>query len=121
MELAILHLSDIHLTSAHDIVLTRASKIRDALHGAVPGATACVVLLSGDIAYSGKQLEYEIAYSFFEQLKAELLKLPLLQTVHLVSVPGNHDCDFDGESDVREYLLQDCQGPLQLWHRVGQR
>lgn len=109
MEVAILQLSDIHLRSARDSVLERAPKICGALHSAVPFATACVVLLSGDVAYSGKQAEYEIATSFFEQLRAELTALPMLQSVHFVSVPGNHDCDFEDESDLREFLLQDVQ------------
>jgi predicted phosphodiesterase len=107
MEIAILHLSDIHIKSKYDLVLSRVDKIRNAFHSAAPNATACAILISGDITYSGKQAQYEAATFFFEQLKAELLKLPHLETVRLVSVPGNHDCDLDSESDVREFLLRD--------------
>jgi hypothetical protein len=101
VQLAILHLSDVHLASIRDVVLTRSKQICGALHEAAPNAKACIVLVSGDIPFSGKQAEYEIAYSFFDQLKSELLELPVLQTVAFLAVPGNHDCDFEGESDVR--------------------
>ena len=107
MELAILHLSDIHIKSPFDPVLNRAPKIAGAFHSVAPSAVACLVLLSGDIAFSGKQPEYEAAYGFLEQIKSELLKYPLLNVVNFICVPGNHDCDFSDESDVREYLLQD--------------
>ncbi len=109
MNIALLHLSDIHISNASDPILRRTGKIRSALHEAVPEAAACVIVVSGDVAFSGKQSQYEAANIFFQQLKTELLELPLLKSVHIVCVPGNHDCDFDGESDVREFLLTDIQ------------
>lgn len=107
MNIALLHLSDIHISSASDPVLSRTNKIRAALNEAVPEAAGCVIVVSGDVAFSGKQSQYEAASLFLEQLKAQLLELPLLQAVHILCAPGNHDCDFEDESDVREFLLTD--------------
>ena len=107
MQIGILHLSDIQIKTATDPVLKRVQEIRDAFHSAALNADTCVVLISGDIAFSGQQAQYDLAYGFFEELRVELEKLPSLQVVRFVAVPGNHDCDFSGKSDLREFLLRD--------------
>jgi predicted phosphodiesterase len=107
MQIALLHLSDIHIKTGADPVLSRASLIAGALHEAAPHASTCLLIISGDIAYSGLAAQYESALKFLRELRNALLASPAIQSVEFVAVPGNHDCDFAGESDLREYLLRD--------------
>jgi len=107
MQIALLHLSDFHITSSADPILSRAEAIKGALHQTAPNAEGCIVVISGDVAFSGTQAQYDLAYAFFESLRDQLLGLPPVAKVEFVAVPGNHDCDFENESDIREFLLRD--------------
>jgi 3',5'-cyclic AMP phosphodiesterase CpdA len=109
LQILLLHLSDLHIRSDHDAILSRASQIKAACHGIAPNATACVIVLSGDIAYSGLASQYELAYQFLSEIGAKLNELPSIKSVEFIAVPGNHDCDFSNESDIRQYLLKDVQ------------
>ena len=59
---------------------------------------------SGDIAYSGKVDEYLEASSFCEELFEQFRSLSRPSTECLF-VPGNHDCDFALETEVRKTLV----------------
>jgi DNA repair exonuclease SbcCD nuclease subunit len=107
MQIALLHLSDFHISSSADPVLSRAEAIKGAFHQAAPNAEGCIVVISGDVAFSGTQAQYDLAFAFFESLREHLLGLPPVEKVEFVVVPGNHDCDFENESDIREFLLRD--------------
>jgi hypothetical protein len=109
MQILLLHLSDVHIRTGGESVLSRTGKIKDACHATAPNASCCVVVFSGDIAYSGLSAQYEAAYSFLSDLRDKLLELPSITAVEFVAVPGNHDCDFSHESDIRQYLLKDIQ------------
>jgi hypothetical protein len=109
MEIALLHLTDIHIKTGNEPVLKRVKEIKGALHQGAPNASACIVVISGDVAFSGFQTEYDAAFVFFEDLRTQIASLPSVKAVEFVVVPGNHDCDFRHESDVREYLLGDVE------------
>ena len=48
-----------------------------------------LIFATGDIAYSGKEHEYEEATKFLDKL----LEAAAVERTHLFVVPGNHDCD----------------------------
>jgi len=102
MEIALLHLTDIHIKTGNEPVLKRVKEIKGALHQGAPNVSACIVVISGDVAFSGFQTEYDAAFVFFEDLRTQIASLPSVKAVEFVVVPGNHDCDFRHESDVRE-------------------
>lgn len=89
----ILHLSDLHaqestqwsttpiLTLAKKAILEQANKINVDL-----------VAFTGDIAYSGKKAEYDIAQAWLEDLCLSSSGLNL-QKEQILFVPGNHDVD----------------------------
>jgi Calcineurin-like phosphoesterase len=105
MILALLHLSDIHLkASARNPIADRVKDIVSALRSSEALIDSCVVVVSGDIAFSGKSEEYRIAQSFFEELKASLKAS--YGDCPVVFVPGNHDCDFALDSDLRQAALK---------------
>lgn len=59
-----------------------------------------IVAICGDIAYSGKQEEYENCKSNFINTLLETLGIP---SDHLLTCPGNHDRDINKDS-VRLYI-----------------
>lgn len=90
--IAWLHISDLHLHPPDygaDVVLEGlildVKKVM-AKYGIKPDFIA----VTGDIAHTGKQKEYERAVAFFDKL----LKVTNLSKSHLYLVPGNHDIDW---------------------------
>ena len=91
-----LHISDVHLRSGNqwsqDIVSQAlCESIGKQREG---GITADLILVTGDIAFSGKCEEYALAESFFKELIIAS-KVPLER---IFCIPGNHDIDRDRHS-----------------------
>jgi predicted phosphodiesterase len=61
-----------------------------------------IIILSGDIAYSSKVEEYELAQEFLEKL----LRITGLNKKRLILVPGNHDVDQDAISVGQRILAE---------------
>lgn len=89
----IINLSDIHIKSTSTEVPDRAKHISGALKSKAE-TDKLFVVISGDIAFSGKQEEYYIALEFFIALKDELRQVFPDLDASFILVPGNHDCDF---------------------------
>jgi len=104
VQIVILHLSDLHFKSNDDIISRRAVKIKEAIFGACPMAGACFIAVSGDISNTGDSSEYSVAQTFFTELRTVLVEAGL-KVVELVVVPGNHDCDFRGKLETRNFIL----------------
>jgi predicted MPP superfamily phosphohydrolase len=88
MKIALIHLSDIHFKSNNN---SFSDKIPDLIHTVkckIDDGSLPVFLITGDIAFSGKEAEYEEAIKFLTQIKSEV------STSQFVACPGNHDCDF---------------------------
>lgn len=92
--IAWLHLSDLHFRSTEwnplDTDIVRRTFLED--------AAACIevedlrpdfIVVTGDIAFSGQKVEYELAQQFFDNL----LQTTGLTRDRLFLVPGNHDVD----------------------------
>jgi formylglycine-generating enzyme required for sulfatase activity/3',5'-cyclic AMP phosphodiesterase CpdA len=99
-----LHLSDLHFTRFQQwerrTVLTRLIEhLRDEVVD--KGLGPDLVLVTGDIAQSGRQVEYDQAEGFFLKLMDTLHLDPRR---HLFLVPGNHDVDRDRLGMVGEML-----------------
>ncbi|MCP4105789.1 MAG: SUMF1/EgtB/PvdO family nonheme iron enzyme [Desulfobacteraceae bacterium] len=96
MKLHCLHLSDLHLTGKDPAGVFS----QDAVTGSMLRLISELenrpdfVIITGDLAYSGKPEEYEIVHNFCEHL----LKAAKLEHERLFIVPGNHDAD---RSEVR--------------------
>ncbi|MBM3133776.1 MAG: hypothetical protein FJZ89_00490 [Chloroflexi bacterium] len=87
-----LHLSDLHFSASprhaweENIVLRALLGDLEALR-AKENLTPDLILVSGDIAFSGAPEEYALAGHFFD----ELLRVSRLPKERLIVVPGNHD------------------------------
>jgi len=106
MRIAILHLSDIHLTGSSNPVLARLSGIVAALRSALLDVKHCFIAITGDIATTGARGEYDVAERFLENLSRWICEDLRLDSLHLVIVPGNHDCNFLDPSELRQLVLQ---------------
>jgi len=109
MKVLLLHLSDIHLESEDDPVLQRAEKIVAAVRNIDYTIDQCVVVVSGDVAFSGQQEQLTEGWAFLMEVK-DLLESEVGQSasdapVQFVAVPGNHDCDFSKERRARQILI----------------
>jgi len=118
MRLLLLHLSDLHIKGEDDPVLTRPGHIARALQDFDHEIGRCVIAMSGDLSFSGKADQLAEGWEFIIDLKEELEdclvnsgdNLP----INFVAVPGNHDCDFDLDNQLRhaarEQILSEHSG-----------
>ena len=96
-----LHISDLHLRVGHEWSQNFVLKemCRNIGQKRNSGIMADFILLTGDIAFSGKAEEYDLAKEFFDQLQTS----SGVPRDRMFCVPGNHDIDrykqknaFDG-------------------------
>lgn len=112
MKVLVIHLCDIHFRTEQDPICTRVARIADAAKSADYETDACIIVFAGDVAHSGSEAEYGVALEFVRKLRESLRDAWRGRDVpiHLVSVPGNHDCDFSSERPARDQLLSQLDG-----------
>ncbi len=106
MSVLMLHLSDLHIKGEDDKILKKHKLISSVLIPHLPTASAVFIVISGDIAQSGKKIEYERALRLFRDLVNDI-KAEKSIPVEVIVAPGNHDCDFSGDLAVRNSVLKD--------------
>lgn len=104
MSLSIVHISDIHLRDERDIILKRIDQLKTACASAVGYNGDVVILVSGDIAFSGAEDQYIYASCMFDDL-SQYITEQTHSRVKLLFVPGNHDCNFENVGSVRQVLI----------------
>jgi hypothetical protein len=105
---ALVQLSDIHLVTKRENnhVLERQPHIAGAIREATQGISHGILIVSGDVAYSGKPEEYEFARIFLGAVLGEMKSHFGGNNVPLLLVPGNHDCDFARDNDIRKLIIR---------------
>lgn len=101
----LLHLSDIHIKGEKDPILSHANDIAICTYSVLPDASAMFILISGDIAYSGKPSEYEIAKVFLNNIKSAIKQEKDIP-INFIIAAGNHDCDFALDSSMRQMAIK---------------
>lgn len=104
MTISIIHFSDIHISNSSDLICKRLEKIEQACLSYLPKKGLIIIAISGDIAQSGLKQQYEIAKTFFNDLKS-YLQSELQSSINIVCVPGNHDCDYNNAKTYRKTLI----------------
>lgn len=104
MKVTILHLSDLHIKGARDPILRRDSDIASVCFEAARNSDACLVVITGDIAFGGTPTEYEAATGFLGKIR-EAIKRETKKTVHIITLPGNHDCALIPENRARTVVI----------------
>lgn len=95
MRIAIIHLSDFHIKDKDIINYNKVNGLVSSLKS-FEIIDAVMIIISGDIAYSGQPNEYKA----FEKLKNTLIKKIKSEIckntfIPIYSVPGNHDINYD--------------------------
>lgn len=101
MRITICHLSDIHFATCENTILEKQKKLCDAILQDALKKDVIIFIVSGDIAQSGQEHEYEIAYNFFTEIQEYLEKKKELKVLFFFA-PGNHDCDFTNEQNNKD-------------------
>ena len=104
MNAVFLHLSDIHFRAENDPIVGKSEVVGQFLYRFLPNADCVFVVISGDIAYSGQENEYQIALAFLTDL-IEVIRAEKVVPVFVVPSPGNHDCDFGAEGSIRNIVI----------------
>jgi predicted phosphodiesterase len=94
--LRILHVSDIHFGQEKRGERTHLDDVREQLVADVAALLGDskaldIVLISGDVAYSGKRHEYDRAVAWLDQL----ISVGRCDENAIFTIPGNHDVDVD--------------------------
>ncbi len=106
MSIGILHLTDLHLKTSDNFILTRIDRIHDALKIDLLDLERIYLVITGDIVDKGIQLGYPIAKKFLLELKTKLESIHSKLILKFIVVPGNHDCNFDYDNQLRKITLK---------------
>src|ERR1051326_2828640 len=100
MHLLILQLSDIHIRDASDPILGRSVAILDAIKTLDFDLDCVLLALTGDIAFSGIDAQYECATTFLNEITSQLPQKLESATIPIwiAAIPGNHDCALTGHT-----------------------
>lgn len=104
MSLSIIHLSDIHIKGNSDVILERIDALKFACVSSLSSNGDVVIAISGDVTFSGQKHQYEIAREILDDI-AKYIGEQKGSKVHIVCVPGNHDCDLSEETSIRKSLI----------------
>jgi len=113
MKAAILHLSDSHLREEGNAVLTRVDRIAGALRS-LGNLEDIYLVFSGDLANSGKSKEYDIALDFLVKLGDRIKSESGINRVEYIVVPGNHDCNFENDSQNRRLIVDSLRSNISI-------
>lgn len=105
MKLLFLHLSDMHFTSKNSYSKENVKAIADCLQRHCTGAAGIIVIVSGDVTYSGYYYQCQQAEEFFNLLLDEIKSRYHFEDVSLLLVPGNHDNNCKIHDFTPEELL----------------
>ena len=108
MSFSIIHLSDIHIKNESDMILTRQNELARACTSSLTSNGVVVIVVSGDIAFSGDPKQYELAKKLLTELVTYISEQKQ-SDVRIVCAPGNHDCALLPESSTRKTLIDSVQ------------
>lgn len=104
-----LHISDLHFKDNEvNSAISKSTNLVHAIKNKTHGITYLFIVVTGDMAYSGKQTEFELVYKYLQKIKDNLLNANDQLNIEFVFSPGNHDCDFSNESkeSIRKILRE---------------
>lgn len=105
MKVVIYHISDLHIEKEKDIKVRQVYKMVDVLNS-IGKFDAVLIIVSGDIADSGKREQYDAAFHLFGTIIRNIKK-KFNKSVYMMAVPGNHDVDLskdEGHKAIQEKI-----------------
>jgi hypothetical protein len=104
-KLLFLHLSDIHISKKEDAILSRSAEIASTTFQHLPETHTIIIVLSGDITWSGIRSQYVLAETFLGSLKHAISSENSTINIEVFVCPGNHDCDFSLNDETRDAVI----------------
>lgn len=122
MQVALIHISDIHLrTDKGNPIIDRVQSLTAAIRSNLTTPTHCVLLVSGDIAFSGKREQYKLADDLIDTVGLTLLQeKDIVLSWEEIYVPGNHDVDLSKNPVSRELLLDNVLSDAQTSTKLSE-
>jgi len=102
-KLCVVHISDIHLHGPNDKAIEYLDHLPASIEGDLKSAQHLIIIVSGDIAFSGKENEYHAALSALKKMESNLSKDGL--KINWILTPGNHDGKFKDSSRSRLFAI----------------
>ena len=94
MEIGLIHLTDLHLESETDIK-DKIESLCSVIKNDLSVADKKYLVISGDIVNHGKAKQYAKAKKIFQKILKDC------NIDKLIIAPGNHDCNFDYDDQIR--------------------
>lgn len=94
MNLLILHLSDMHFGKKNNYTNDNINAIVGALQQSMNDISHVLIIISGDLAFSGLKAECRQVWFFLHALKAAIVLRYQIRDIQIAMVPGNHDIDY---------------------------
>lgn len=104
MKLGVLHLSDIHFRYEGDPARKYASCIAKACYETAHQSDEFIIVVTGDIAFGGQDIEYSYAKELLSTI-SELLLAETGRKTNVFLAPGNHDCILKPENEIRNTII----------------
>ena len=105
MKIGIIHLTDIHFTDQTQLG-QKPEKLATVARNNFFDVSKIYFLISGDIAFSGSRVEYSKAKTFINTITLILRATYKSVEIGHVLIPGNHDCNFAENTDLRTNILK---------------
>lgn len=110
MIVGLLQLSDIHIEAQNNSILSKHDKIPWALQEYIYQLDHLFIIITGDSAFSGREIEYLQVMQMIDNIKKDILSIKRIELSILI-IPGNHDC-FLPELPVRSILIKNIQSGM---------
>lgn len=94
MKILILHLSDIHIKNVNNYSKENIHLIVNAIKPSCSDISRGVIVISGDLSFSGQKNQMVEFEKFVNLLVQELREKYGFSSLEVVLVPGNHDVDY---------------------------
>lgn len=104
-KLTVVHLSDIHIHGAKDRCLEAIDQVAAAVYELARDADEVLLAITGDVAFSGSEAEYQVATAKLLEPLLSALARETRKKVLVSIAPGNHDCVLKPMNEVRETLI----------------
>ena len=107
MKLAVIQMSDLHITSGTDYIVEKSRNLARATASILNECSKVAVVVTGDIVDKGNVANYQFAKKMFQDFRNEIEKETKFDSWEYVFVPGNHDLDFGMDVPFRDFVLKD--------------
>ncbi|MEW6061827.1 MAG: hypothetical protein AB1600_07795, partial [Bacteroidota bacterium] len=88
MKILLIQLSDMHFKEGENPVLKKEEKLFESIRNSTLEYDEIFLVVTGDIAFSGKEKEYEIGSNFLKGLKTKLENYSK-KKVQILTIAGN--------------------------------